>query len=82
MANLLCEFRVVFPIDGFTGFDRSAVCSGLVCGQCSHLVARRHACPGSDGLVPVPQGSPECIVKDVLFEIGGGYSLFRILLLL
>lgn len=53
MANLLCEFRVVFPIDGFTGFDRFAVCSGLVCGQCSHLVARRHVGPGSDGLIPV-----------------------------
>ena len=50
MATLLCEFRVVFPIDGFTGFDRSAVRFGLVCGQCPHLVARRHAGSGPDRL--------------------------------
>ena len=46
MATLWCEFRVVFPIDGFTGFDRSAVRFGLVCGQCPYLVARRHAGSG------------------------------------
>ena len=50
MATLWCEFRVVFPIDGFTGFDRSAVRFGLVCGQCPHLVARRHAGSGPDRL--------------------------------
>ena len=50
MATHLCEFRVVFPIDGFTGFDRSAVRFGLVCGQCPHLVARRHAGSGPDRL--------------------------------
>ena len=50
MATLLCEFRVVFPIDGSTSFDRSAVRSGLVCGQCPHLVARRHAGSGPDRL--------------------------------
>ena len=50
MATLSCEFRVVFPIDGFTGFDRSAVRYGLVCGQCPYLVARRHAGSGPDRL--------------------------------
>ena len=50
MATLSCEFRVVFPIDGFTGFDRSAVRSGLVCGQCPYLVAGRHAGSGPDRL--------------------------------
>ena len=46
MASLWCEFRVVFPIDGFTGVDRSAVRSGLVCRQCPYMVARRHAGSG------------------------------------
>ena len=50
MATLWCEFRVVFPIDGFTGFDRSAVRFGLICGQCPYLVARRHAGSGPDRL--------------------------------
>ena len=50
MATLSCEFRVVFSIDGFTGVDRSAVRSGLVCGQCPYLVAGRHAGSGPDRL--------------------------------
>ena len=76
MATLWCEFRVVFPIDGFTGFDRSAVRFGLVCGQCPHLVARRHAGSGPDRLERMPTWSPELIIKDVLFLVSCLYSLF------
>jgi len=42
MVHPLGESSVVFSVDGFTGFDRFAVLSSFVRGQCPHLVAGRH----------------------------------------
>ena len=57
MVSPLCESSVVFSVDGSTGFDRFAVLDGIVCGQCTHLVAGRHVGSGARWLGPVLAGS-------------------------